>query len=127
MAPAVLELTERFESQHSVKVDVHSGGSSRGLNDVRSGVAHIGMVSRALTAAEQDLVGTVIAQDGIAFIVNANNSITGLEKGQVLNLYQKRWRTWSALRFRLGCTCDLRRRTTPRSNTLARKGLKRPP
>lgn len=44
-----METGKRFESLHSnVRVDVQSGDSSRGISDVRAGLADICMASRAL-------------------------------------------------------------------------------
>jgi phosphate transport system substrate-binding protein len=51
-----MEIGKRFE-QHNpgIRVDVQSGGSTRGVNDTRAGLADIGMASRALKAEESDL------------------------------------------------------------------------
>jgi phosphate transport system substrate-binding protein len=96
MAPLLLELGNAFEAVHGVQVDVHSGGSGRGLQDVRAGAADIGMVSRALTASEDDLHGRVIARDGVALIVNASNSVDALSDDALTGLFQGRWRTWAS-------------------------------
>ncbi len=48
IAPLMAELAERFEAQTGIQVDVQSGGSGRGISDVRQGLADFGMVSRAL-------------------------------------------------------------------------------
>ena len=56
VAPLISEIGKRFESLHSgIRVDVQTGGSSRGIADTRNGLADIGMVSRALTSQESDL------------------------------------------------------------------------
>ncbi len=97
MAPLLLEIATAFEAAHGVRVDVHSGGSGRGLEDVRRGVADIGMVSRALTDAESDLAGRVIAQDGIAIIVNSANPLSMLQREDLLALYQREVLNWREL------------------------------
>ena len=62
IAPLASEIAKKFESAHpGVRVDVQSGGSSRGIGDARQGVADIGMVSRALKEDESDLKGYTIA------------------------------------------------------------------
>jgi phosphate transport system substrate-binding protein len=49
VAPLAAEIGKRFESEHpAVRVDVQTGGSSRGIADARTGVADIGMASRSL-------------------------------------------------------------------------------
>ena len=66
VAPLAAEIGKRFEERNAgVRVDVQSGGSSRGVADARSGVADIGMASRALNADETDLKFFTIARDGI--------------------------------------------------------------
>ncbi|MGH7889036.1 MAG: substrate-binding domain-containing protein, partial [Thermodesulfobacteriota bacterium] len=49
VAPLAAEIGKRFEAQHpDVRIDVQTGGSSRGVADARQELADIGMVSRAL-------------------------------------------------------------------------------
>ena len=56
VAPLANEIAKRFEQQHpGVRVDVQTGGSSRGIVDARRGTADIGMASRALAGDESDL------------------------------------------------------------------------
>lgn len=98
IAPLMAEIGKRFEAQHpDVRVDVQSGGTSRGIQDVRSGLAAIGMVSRALNPDEQDLTPYIIANDGIALIVHADNPATGISSQQVVALYTGRIADWSEL------------------------------
>ncbi|MFZ3179859.1 MAG: substrate-binding domain-containing protein, partial [Methylocystis silviterrae] len=76
VAPLAAEIGKRFEAQNpSIRVDVQSGGSSRGVADARSGLADLGMASRAPNADETDLQFFTIARDGVGIIVNANNSV----------------------------------------------------
>src|SRR5690349_11009189 len=59
VAPLAAEIAKRFEQIHpGVRVDVQSGGSSRGVSDARSGAADLGLVSRALNPDETDLKAT---------------------------------------------------------------------
>ncbi len=56
LAPLIAEIGKRFESLYpKVRIDVQSGGSSRGVADARQGLADIGMVSRAMKDDERDL------------------------------------------------------------------------
>ncbi|WP_256678074.1 substrate-binding domain-containing protein [Fischerella major] len=62
---------KRFESEHpGVRIDVQSGGSSRGISDARQGVADIGMVSRAFKPEQKDLKAFSIARDGVMMILH---------------------------------------------------------
>ena len=95
VAPLVGEIARRFESMNaSVRVDVQTGGSSRGINDTRNGIADIGMISRALKVNEVDLHAFTIALDGISIIVNANNPVTALNQQQIIDIYRGRITNW---------------------------------
>lgn len=96
VAPLMAEIAKRFEAEHpEVRIDVQTGGSSRGIADVRSGAAQIGMISRTLTGDEHDLQSFAIAGDGIALIVHADNPIGSLTTDQVRSLYTGEARTWA--------------------------------
>lgn len=99
IAPLVADIGKRFEAQHpDIRVDVQTGGSSRGIADTRSGIAHIGMASRALQNHEvTDLVGTAIAQDGIGLIVHADNPVANLTTQQVIEVYTGHISNWKSL------------------------------
>lgn len=98
IAPLAAEIAARFEGRHAgVRVDVQSGGSAQGLADVRRGTADIGMVSRALTPAEDDLRGEAIALDGIALIVHQDNPVTALASDEVRALAIGEITDWQTL------------------------------
>ena len=96
IAPLVLEMGKRFETKvPGVRVDVQSGGSSRGLSDIQQNLAHIGMASRALRKDEQHFHGTVIAYDGIGLIVHRSNPLTALDDKQVIGIYTGKITNWA--------------------------------
>ncbi|MEX2488794.1 MAG: phosphate ABC transporter substrate-binding protein [Pseudomonadales bacterium] len=98
VAPLVAELAAAFESQHpGWRIDVQSGGSSRGIRDVRQGLADAGMISRALATDEQDLITHTLAIDGIALIVHADNPLKSLSDDEIRRIYSGDEQTWSAL------------------------------
>lgn len=98
VAPLVAEIARRYESLHpEVRIDVQSGGSSRGVNDARSGVADIGMVSRALKPEEADLHADTIALDGIGIILNTANPVAELGAEQIVAIYTGRITDWKAV------------------------------
>jgi phosphate transport system substrate-binding protein len=95
VAPLVVEIARRFESLNAgVRIDVQTGGSSRGLNDARSGLADIGMVSRALGKDEPDLKAFTLANDGMSIIVHKSNSVTSLTREQIVDIYTGKVANW---------------------------------
>jgi len=98
VAPLAGELAARMEAgSDNLRIDVQAGGSSRGLADVRKGLADIGMVSRGLTESESDFIGHVIARDGIAMIVHESNLRGKITSNEVTALYNGETTNWSAL------------------------------
>jgi phosphate transport system substrate-binding protein len=98
VAPLVGEIAKRFEAKHpGVRVDVQTGGSSRGVADARRRTVQIGMVSRALSAEETDLTASRIAMDGVAMIVHASNPIATLSNQQIVDIYTGAITNWSAV------------------------------
>jgi len=98
IAPLVGEIGKRFEATHpGVRVDVQTGGSSRGVADSRRGTVQIGMVSRALNPGEEDLTAHRIAMDGVAVIVHASNPIASLSDAQIVAIYTGAATDWSAV------------------------------
>lgn len=55
------------------------------------------MASRALKDEETGVTATVIAQDGIAVIVNLKNTIDDLTSDQVMNIYTGSVTTWDEI------------------------------
>ena len=97
VAPLIGEIAKRFEAKHpSVRIDVQTGGSSRGIADTHSGLADIGMSSRGLKDSEQHGVRMhVVAQDGVAFVVHRDNPVSELSNDQILAIYTGRATNWS--------------------------------
>tara|TARA_R110002073_G_scaffold161212_1_gene316807 strand:+ start:409 stop:1239 length:831 start_codon:yes stop_codon:yes gene_type:complete len=95
VAPLVGELARRFELVNSgVRIDVQTGGSSRGINDTRNAIADIGMVSRALKQQEKDLYAFTIALDGISIILHASNRVAELSRQQIVDIYSGKITNW---------------------------------
>jgi phosphate transport system substrate-binding protein len=95
-APAIAVIARRFEQQHpGVRVDVQSGGSSRGIADVESGLADIGMSSRDLTPDEAATrVGTAFAVDGVCFLVHDTNHVPPLSTDQLRGIFSGLIMNW---------------------------------
>lgn len=96
VAPLALEIGKRFEAANpGVRVDVQTGGSSRGVADAMNGLADIGLVSRSLKPVEaKTLVAHTIALDGVALIVHAGNPVRQLDDAQIKAIYTGRIRDW---------------------------------
>jgi phosphate transport system substrate-binding protein len=98
VAPLMSEIGKRFEETHpGVRVDVQTGGSSRGVNDARQGLNDIGMASRAANDDEKDMTFVPIALDGIAMIVHTSNPVRALSADQVRAIYLDEISNWSQL------------------------------
>lgn len=89
---------EQFHEETGADVLVSGLGSSAGIEAVQNGTADIATSSRGLTAAEEaqgDLVTTVVAQDGIAVIVNPENPVDNLTMDQLRQIYAGTIDNWS--------------------------------
>lgn len=79
----------------NVQVDVSISDSGTGIKSVEAGTADVGMSSRALTSSDgADLVGTVIAYDGIAIIVAPGNMVTNLSAKQIKDIFAGNITNW---------------------------------
>jgi phosphate transport system substrate-binding protein len=98
LAPLIAEIGKRFESLYpAVRIDVQSGGSSRGVADVRQGLADIGMVSRAMKEDERDLSAFPVARDGVCPILHRENPVQALTDEQVVTIYTGKITNWKAV------------------------------
>lgn len=103
VAPLAAEIGKRFEETHrDLRVDVQTGGSSRGIRDAREGLADIGMVSRALKPSEADLKSYLIGMDGITMIVHKDNPVKELTTEQIVAIYTGKVRDWAEVGGRPG-------------------------
>lgn len=95
LAPLIAEIGKRFESLHpKVRVDVQTGGSSRGVADARQGLADIGMVSRVMKDEEKDLHAFQVARDGVGIILHKENPVEALTDEQVVAIYTGKITNW---------------------------------
>ncbi len=96
VAPLVSEIAKKFESEREgVRIDVQTGGSSRGLADADQGLAHIGMISRGLKDSEPEkFQDFAIAKDGIGIIVESSNPVKNLSDRQIIDIYTGKINNW---------------------------------
>ena len=98
MEKVIGALKETFEGENAgVEVTYNPTGSGSGIKAVQEGRCDIGLSSRALKAEEEEqgLVGTVLAYDGIAVIVNPENTVEDLTVEQTAAIYKGKITNWS--------------------------------
>ena len=97
LAPLITEIAKSYELQHpSSRIDVQAGGSSRGMTDVKQGIAQIGMVSKHVPSDDK-IHAHLIARDGVAVIVHKDNPLTSIDKKTIENIYTGNIKNWSML------------------------------
>ncbi|MBQ9120441.1 MAG: phosphate ABC transporter substrate-binding protein PstS family protein [Lachnospiraceae bacterium] len=93
-------LQEAFmEENPGVTVEVEYSGSSAGVESLISGSVDIGNSSRALKDSEKEsgAVENIVAIDGIAVIVDKNNTVVDLTKDELISIYTGAATNWSEL------------------------------
>lgn len=91
-------LSEQFMADHSgVSVTYDPTGSGTGIEAAKNGTCDIGLSSRALKDEETSagLVGTTVALDGIAVIVNADSKVSDLTVEQIAQIFTGAVTDWS--------------------------------
>lgn len=91
-------LAEAFmEKYPNVTVQPEFTGSSAGIEAVLSGQSDIGNSSRSLKDEEKEkgAVENIVAIDGIAVVVDNANTVEGLTKDQLTNIYNGTIKNWS--------------------------------
>ena len=90
VTPVMEKLAEAYEVLNpDVQIDVQQSDSTTGVNNAIEGLCDIGMASRDLKDSELDsgVKGTKICIDGIAVIVNNDNSLENLTSDQVMKIF----------------------------------------
>lgn len=97
VAPVMEKLAEAYKKVNTnVNVEVQQSDSTTGMTSAMDGSYDIGMASRELKDSELEggLTPTVIALDGIAVIVNNDNTTEDLTKDQVKAIFTGEVSTW---------------------------------
>lgn len=98
MEKVIGALGEAFEAENSGTTFTYNPtGSGSGITAVLEGRCDIGLSSRALKDDEkaQGLTETVLAYDGIAIIVNPENTVEDLTVDQIASIYKGEVTNWS--------------------------------
>lgn len=97
VSPVMEKLIEAYKAVNAnAEIELQTTDSTTGMTSTIDGSYDIGMASRELKDEEtsQGLVGQVIATDGIAVIVNKNNTTDELTSEQVKAIYTGEALTW---------------------------------
>lgn len=97
MEKVIGSLKETFESANKgFTVTYNPTGSGTGITAVAEGRCDIGLSSRDLRDEEisKGLIGTIIAYDGIAIIVNTENTVTDLTVEQIAKIFTGEIKNW---------------------------------
>lgn len=97
MEKVIGALGEAFEGSNSgVTFTYNPTGSGSGITAVMEGRCDIGLSSRSLKdeEKEQGLTETVLAYDGIAIIVNPQNSVEDLDMEKIAAIYKGEITNW---------------------------------
>jgi phosphate transport system substrate-binding protein len=88
-------LAEEYMLQHPKnRIYVQGGGSTAGIEAVRSHAAQIGMSSRSLIGEEKNLYVVTIARDALAIIVHPRNPVYDLTLDQIRQIFSRKIRNW---------------------------------
>ena len=99
VSPLMEKLVEAYNVHNpNAVIDVHSSGSSAGMTGAIDGSYDIGMASRELKDSEKaELTSMVIAQDGIAVVVNPDNPLSDITPEEIRQIFVGEILTWDAL------------------------------
>ena len=97
MEKVIGALGEAFQNDTGISFTYNPTGSGSGIKAVQEGRCDIGLSSRDLKAEEKEagLSGTVLAYDGIAVIVNPENSVADLSVETIAKIYTGEITNWS--------------------------------
>lgn len=100
MESVVKILKEAFEEVNpDVDIKYNGSGSGAGVTSAISGTADIGLASRELKAEEEEqgAVPHVVALDGVAVVVNPENSVEDLTVEQIAQIFKGEITNWKEL------------------------------
>lgn len=94
--PFAEKLADQYmQINNNINVTVQGGGSAVGIQSANSGAAQIGMADLVVLPDEaKSLTATVVAQDGIAIVVNPNNKAADLTTDQVRDIFNGKIVNW---------------------------------
>ena len=99
VGPLMEKIQEKYEVENSnVTLEIQQNASGAGIKDVISGISEVGMSSRELKDDEKTSVqGSIVAYDGIALLVNPENSVKNISLEDVKKIYTGEITNWKEL------------------------------
>jgi phosphate transport system substrate-binding protein len=97
VAPIMEALREAYQKINpNADIEIQQSDSSTGVSSTAEDICDIGMISRELKESEiqKGLSSIIIAQDGLAVIINKKNSVETLTKKQVRDIFTGKIVTW---------------------------------
>lgn len=100
VTPVMEKLREAYlEINPNAEIEIQQSDSSAGIKAATDGTCDIGMASRALKDSEiAGLQNMEIALDGIAVIVNPNNTLTDISLENVKKVFTGEFTNWSDIK-----------------------------
>lgn len=101
VSPVIEKLKEAYLAVNTnAEIEVQTSDSTTGMTSTIDGICDIGMASRELKDSELEsgLTNMVIAMDGIAVVVNKNNSFDELTSDQVKSIYTGETLAWDEVK-----------------------------
>ena len=98
VSPVMEVLADEYKALNSgVTIEIQQTGSGAGIQSTIEGVCDIGMASRELEEEEaaEGLTSQVIALDGIAVIVNTENTVEDLATEQIRQIFTGEITNWA--------------------------------
>jgi len=99
VAPVMEKLADEYKKINpDVSVEIQQSGSSAGMTSAMEGVCDIGMASRELKDSEKETLSDMeIAKDGIAVIVNKENTVEDISLENIGKVFKGETTDWSEL------------------------------
>jgi len=100
VSPVMEKLSEAYMKLNSgATIEIQTSDSTTGMTSAGDGVCDIGMASRELKDSELEtgLTPLVIAMDGIAVIVNKDNTAEDISSDNIKSVYTGDTKTWESL------------------------------
>ncbi len=101
VSPVMQKLADAYKAIYSgVTLEIQQTGSGAGITSSIEGACDIGMSSRELKDEEvaEGIEGTTIAMDGIAVVVNNENTVEDLTSEQIRQIFTGEVTDWSAVK-----------------------------
>ena len=98
VTPVMEKLKEAYAAVNpNATIEIQQSDSTTGVNSALDGICDIGMASRELkdSEIEKGAEPTVIAIDGIAVVINNENTLEGMTTAQVLAIYTGEATKWN--------------------------------